>query len=133
MVLVLDDFHEVADTMHADLEMLLRHPLPELRLVVATRAATRRCTSGRLRLQDQLPEIRSPDLAFTPRRATEMLDALGITMADDDGRRLWAHTEGWVGAIRLASMSLREHPTPSASSTTSRATTARSATTCCAR
>ena len=29
-------------------------------------------------------------------------------------RRLWEHTEGWAGALRLASLSLRDHPDPGA-------------------
>jgi LuxR family maltose regulon positive regulatory protein len=111
VVLVLDDFHEVADTIHGDLELLLRHPLPSLRLVVSTRADPP-LHLGRLRLQDQLSEIRSPELAFTLAETGEMLDALGIVLAGDHRRRLWEHTEGWVGAIRLAAMSLREHPRP---------------------
>ena len=111
VVLVLDDFHEVADTVHADLERLLRHPLPGLRLVIASRADPP-LHLGRLRLQDQLAEIRSPDLAFTLDETGEMLAALGIDVDDDDVRRLWTHTEGWVGAIRLAAMSLRDHPEP---------------------
>ena len=111
MVLVLDDFHEVAGTIHADLELLLRHPLPGLRLVVASRADPP-LHLGRLRLQDQLTEIRAPDLAFTLAETVEMMGALGIAIEDDDVRRLWAHTEGWVGAIRLAAISLRDHPDP---------------------
>jgi LuxR family maltose regulon positive regulatory protein len=111
VVLVLDDFHEVAETIHGDLDLLLRHPLPALRLVVSTRADPP-LHLGRLRLQDQLSEIRSPDLAFTLDEAGEMLDALGIELAADHRRRLWEHTEGWVGAIRLASLSLRDHPQP---------------------
>jgi LuxR family transcriptional regulator, maltose regulon positive regulatory protein len=109
VVLVLDDFHEVADTVHADLERLLRHPLPALRIVIASRADPP-LHLGRLRLQDQLAEIRSPDLAFTLDETAEMLAALAIDVDDDDVRRLWTHTEGWVGAIRLAAMSLRDHP-----------------------
>ncbi|HET8755593.1 MAG TPA: LuxR C-terminal-related transcriptional regulator [Solirubrobacteraceae bacterium] len=111
VVLVLDDFHEVADTVHADLERLLRRPLPALRVVIASRADPP-LHLGRLRLQDQLAEIRSPDLAFTLAETAELLGALGIEVDDDDVRRLWMHTEGWVGAIRLAAMSLRDHPEP---------------------
>jgi LuxR family maltose regulon positive regulatory protein len=111
VVLVLDDFHEVADTIHGDLEFLLRHPLPGLRLIVSTRADPP-LHLGRLRLQDQLSEIRSPDLAFTLGEAEEMLTTLGIELAAGHRRRLWEHTEGWVGAIRLASLSLRDHPQP---------------------
>jgi LuxR family maltose regulon positive regulatory protein len=111
VVLVLDDFHEVADTVHADLDALLRHPVPELRVVVATRADPP-LHLGRLRLQDQLVEIRAPDLAFTLGETGEMLSALDIAIGDEHVRRLWEHTEGWVGAVRLAALALREHPAP---------------------
>jgi LuxR family transcriptional regulator, maltose regulon positive regulatory protein len=111
VVLVLDDFHEVAETIHADLDVLLRHPLPALRLIVCTRADPPLHLS-RLRLRDQLTEIRSPDLAFTLPETADMLAGLGITLAEEHQRRLWAHTEGWVGAIRLAALSLRGHPDP---------------------
>jgi LuxR family maltose regulon positive regulatory protein len=111
VVLVLDDFHEVADTLHGDLDLLLRHPLPALRLIVATRADPP-LHLGRMRLQDQLAEIRSSDLAFTLAETAAMLDALGVKLAVDHRRRLWERTEGWVGAIRLASLSLRDHPQP---------------------
>ena len=112
VVLVLDDFHEVAEVVHADIDQLLHRPPPALRLVIATRAdpPLRR---GRLRVQDQLTEIREPDLALTLEETHQMLAAAGVELGDHDVRRLWAHTEGWAGALRLAALSLRDHPDPS--------------------
>jgi LuxR family maltose regulon positive regulatory protein len=111
VVLVLDDFHEVADTIHADLDLLLRHPAPALRLIVATRADPP-MHLGRLRLQDQLAEIRAPHLALTLGETSDMLTALDVRLGAEHVRRLWEHTEGWVGALRLAALSMREHPEP---------------------
>jgi LuxR family maltose regulon positive regulatory protein len=82
-----------------------------LRVVIATRADPP-LHLGRLRLQDQLAEIRAPDLALTLAETTDMLAALGVSMGSEHVRRLWSHTEGWVGAVRLASISLREHAEP---------------------
>ena len=41
-----------------------------------------------------------------------MLAAVGVSLDADDLRRLWQHTEGWAGALRLAALSLRGHPDP---------------------
>ena len=129
IVLVLDDFHEVADAVHADVDHLLHHPPPALRLVIATRADPP-LRLGRLRVQDQLTELREPDLAMTLDEAAQMLAAAGVAMGEVHVQRLWERTEGWAGALRLASLSAARPSGPRrASSTTSRATTARSATT----
>ena len=113
IVLVLDDFHEVADGVHADLDLLLRHPPPALRLVIATRADPP-LHLGRLRLEDRLAEIRAPQLAFTAEETAQMLTALGVELGPAHAHRLWERTEGWAGALRLAALSLREHPQPEA-------------------
>lgn len=113
VVLVLDDFHEVADAVHPEIDQLLHYPPPALRLVVATRADPP-LRLGRLRLQDQLTELREPDLAMTLDETAQMLVAAGVSMGDAHLRRLWEHTEGWAGALRLASLPLRDHPDPGA-------------------
>jgi LuxR family maltose regulon positive regulatory protein len=113
VVLVLDDFHEVADVVHADIDQLLHHAPPALRLVIATRADPP-LRLGRMRIQDQLTELREPDLAMTLGETAQMLAAAGVSLGDDHVRRLWEHTEGWAGALRLAALSLRDHEDPAA-------------------
>ncbi|HYH90334.1 MAG TPA: LuxR C-terminal-related transcriptional regulator [Solirubrobacteraceae bacterium] len=111
LVLVLDDFHEVNEAVHADIDRLLHRPPPALRVMIATRADPG-LRLGRMRMQGELAEIRAPDLALTLDETAEMLDAGGVAMQAADVRRLWDHTEGWVGAIRLAALALRGHPDP---------------------
>jgi LuxR family transcriptional regulator, maltose regulon positive regulatory protein len=113
VVLALDDFHEVAEAVHPDIDELLHRPPHALRLVIATRADPP-LRLGRLRLQDQLTELREPDLAMTLGETTEMLTAAGVSMSEAHVRRLWEHTEGWAGALRLAALPLRDHPDPGA-------------------
>lgn len=113
IVLVLDDFHEVADAVHADVDRLLHHAPHGLRVVIATRADPP-LRLGRLRVQDQLTELREPDLALTLDETQDMLSASGVSIDGDHVHRLWEHTEGWAGALRLAALSLRDHPDPSA-------------------
>jgi LuxR family maltose regulon positive regulatory protein len=111
IVLVLDDYQEVGDTVSVDLDRLLRHPPAALRVVIATRADPP-LHLGRLRLQDQLTEIRAPELAFTPEETADMMAGLEVAIGAGHVHRLWEHTEGWVGALRLAALSLRGHPEP---------------------
>jgi LuxR family transcriptional regulator, maltose regulon positive regulatory protein len=113
VVLVLDDFHEVIDAVHADLERLVRFPPPALRLVIVTRADPP-IGLGRLRLDGRLTEIRAADLNFSLDEAAALFGALGIVLAPEDLATLWRRTEGWAAALRLAAVSLQHHPDPRA-------------------
>jgi LuxR family transcriptional regulator, maltose regulon positive regulatory protein len=113
VVLVLEDFHEVSDAVHDDVERLTRYPPPALRLVIISRSDPA-IALGRMRLDGSLTEIRAADLAFTLPEAGTMFDALGLDLAPDDVERLWQRTEGWAAALRLAAASLSNHPDPGA-------------------
>jgi LuxR family maltose regulon positive regulatory protein len=109
VVLVLDDFHEVADVVREDLERLVRFPPPALRLVLLTRADPP-ISLGRLRLDGRLTEIRAPDLAFTLSEARELFHALDVPIASEQITSLWEVTEGWAAGLCLAALSVRAHP-----------------------
>jgi LuxR family maltose regulon positive regulatory protein len=111
VVLVLDDFHEVIDAVHEDLERLVRFPPPALRLVIVTRSDPP-IGLGRLRLDGSLSEIRAADLNFSLDEAAALFGALRIALAPEDLATLWRRTEGWAAALRLAAVSLQHHPAP---------------------
>jgi LuxR family maltose regulon positive regulatory protein len=113
VVLVLDDFHEVVDAIHDDIERLARFPPPALRLVIVTRADPS-IGLGRLRLDGGLTEIRAADLAFTLDETRAMFAALGLALAAEDLATLWKRTEGWAAALRLAAVSLPHQADPHA-------------------
>jgi LuxR family maltose regulon positive regulatory protein len=113
VVLVLDDFHEVADAVHEDLERLVRFPPPALRLVIVTRADPPIGLS-RLRLDGHLTEIRAAELSFSLDEAGALFGAMGTALAPEDLATLWQRTEGWAAALRLAALSLQHHPDPRA-------------------
>ena len=113
VVLVLDDFHQVIDAVHEDLERLARFPPPALRIVIVTRADPP-IGLGRLRLDGSLTEIRAADLNFSLEEAGALFGALGIALAPEDLETLWRRTEGWAAALRLAAVSLQHHPDPRA-------------------
>ena len=112
VVLVLDDFHEIVDAaVLGGVEFLLRHAPPSLRLVIAARADPR-LPLHKLRTSGKLTEIRCDELAFTVEEAAELLGAEGLALRDEDVAALHGHTEGWVAGLRLAALSLRDHPDP---------------------
>jgi LuxR family transcriptional regulator, maltose regulon positive regulatory protein len=113
VVLVLDDFHEVINAVHEDVERLVRFPPPALRLVIVTRADPA-IGLGRLRLDGRLTEIRAADLNFSLDEAGALFAAVGIVLGPEDLATLWRRTEGWAAALRLAAVSLAHHPDPRA-------------------
>jgi LuxR family maltose regulon positive regulatory protein len=112
VVLVLDDLHEATgEEVARDLRLLLRYAPPQLRLVVATRADPP-LSLHRLRVAGQLGELREADLAFTLSEAGELLSGHGVELPDAQLEVLWRRTEGWAAGLRLAALTLRDHPQP---------------------
>jgi LuxR family transcriptional regulator, maltose regulon positive regulatory protein len=112
VVLVLDDLHEATGpAVVAGLRFVLKQAPPKFRLVVATRADPP-LPLHRLRVAGQLTEIRAAELAFTPAEAGELLAGMGVELPDAELETLWRRTEGWVAGLRLAALSLRDHPDP---------------------
>lgn len=108
VLLVLDDVHELTDPrpLHG-LETLLRHHPAGLRLVLAARHDPL-LPLGRLRLTDQLTEVRAADLRFSAGEAGALLDAAGIDLDTAQLGDLLDQTEGWAAGLRLAALSLAE-------------------------
>ena len=108
----LDDFQHVGPgQVTADIEWLVEHAPDQLRLVVATRSDPP-IRLQRLRVAGRMQEIRAADLAFTPAEASELLAPLELPATDVEA--LWERSEGWAAGLRLAELSLHDHPDPSA-------------------
>lgn len=107
VVLVLDDFQLITDPVVLEqLGELLRHPIPALRLVLLTRADPP-LPLHRLRVAEDLAEIRSRDLAFTDDEAAALFAVHAMPVAADDANSLVTRTEGWPAGLRLAALFLR--------------------------
>ena len=65
-----------------------------------------------MRLAGELAEIRAADLRFTERETHELLDASGIALSEAGAALLQQRTEGWAAGLRLAALSLADHPDP---------------------
>lgn len=111
LVLVLDDLHRAEDPALFDgLEFLLRHAEGRLRLVLSSRAAA--APLHRWRLSGELAEFGPAELSFTAAETGELLTRHGCTLPADHVAKLHARAEGWPAALRLAALSLRNHPDP---------------------
>jgi LuxR family maltose regulon positive regulatory protein len=108
VVLVLDDYHEVASAeIHASMAYLLEHLPATLHVVVATRADPP-LPLARLRARGELVEIRAADLRFTDDEASHYFREVAELDIDARAvRALSSRTEGWVAALQLAGLSMQ--------------------------
>jgi LuxR family maltose regulon positive regulatory protein len=107
--LVIDDLDELDTEALRQLELLMAHAPAELRFALSTR---RDLTLGlhRIRLEGGLTELRGSDLRFTLDEARELFDAVGVPISDCALAMLVDRTEGWAAGLRLAAISLAQHP-----------------------
>jgi LuxR family maltose regulon positive regulatory protein len=112
LVLIIDDLHELTspDAL-TQLTRLLTNLPGDVHAVLATRRDLR-LRLHRLRLAGELAEIRAADLRFTERETRELLDASGIALPQAAVALLHQRTEGWAAGLRLAAISLADHPDP---------------------
>jgi len=105
---VLDDYHLI-DSQEIDtgLAFLLSHMPQQMHLIIISREDPQLPLS-RLRVRDQLTELRVADLRFTLDEATEFLNTgMGLTLSAKDIDLLEKRTEGWVAGLQLAALSLQ--------------------------
>jgi LuxR family maltose regulon positive regulatory protein len=112
LVLIIDDLHELrsADAL-AQLEQLVA-TLPSSARVVLSSRRDPPIRLHRLRLADEVAEIRAGDLRFSERETRELLTTSGISLSDAGALALHQRTEGWAAGLRLAVIALSEHPDP---------------------
>lgn len=107
-ILVLDDYHMVdSKTVDNALTFLLEHLPPQMHLVMTTREDPN-LPLARLRVRNQLTELRITDLRFTPSEAAEFLNkAMGLKLSSEDISALETRTDGWIAGLQLAALSMQ--------------------------
>ncbi len=111
-ILVIDDLHELnCPDAFAQLTRLLTNLPDGVHAVLATRRDLP-LRLHRLRLAGELAEIRAADLRFNERETRELLEASGIALSGAGATLLHQRTEGWAAGLRLAAISLADHPAP---------------------
>src|SRR5712691_11580523 len=112
VTLVIDDLHELnSPEALSQLTRLLTSLPPQVHAMLTTRHDLR-LRLHQLRLAGELAEIRAADLRFSERETRELLDALGIALSEAGAALLHQRTEGWAAGLRLAALSLADHPDP---------------------
>lgn len=107
-VLVLDDYHLVdARAVDTALAFLLDHLPAQMHLMITTREDPH-FPLARLRVRDQLTELRAADLRFTPPEAAAFLSqVMDLHLSAEDVAALERRTEGWIAGLQLAALSMR--------------------------
>ena len=111
IVLVIDDLHELTPSALAQLARLLPNLPSQAHAIVSTRRDLR-LRLHELRLADELAEIRAADLRFSERETSQLLASSGIALSAAGTALLQQRTEGWAAGLRLAALSLADHPDP---------------------
>jgi len=112
VALVLDDLHLVsAPGLMDGLQYLLRNARPGLRLVICSRTDPL-LPLYRYRLAGELTEIRASELAFSVPEARLLMAQHDITLPPRMLELLTELDEGWAAGLRLAAISIGDHPDP---------------------
>jgi LuxR family transcriptional regulator, maltose regulon positive regulatory protein len=112
VALVLDDLHLVAAPGLMDgLQYLLRNARPGLRLVICSRTDPL-LPLHRYRLAGELTEIRASELAFSVPEARLLMAQHDISLPPRTLELLTELDEGWAAGLRLAAISIGDHPDP---------------------
>lgn len=111
LILVLDDFHELADAdLLAGVAFLCERCPPGLHLVLAGRDEPP-LPLARMRARRQLVELGAADLRFSPGEAEALLNgSFGLALSPAQLDTLETRTEGWAAGLQLAGLALRGRP-----------------------
>ena len=107
VILILDDYHLIVEpSIHEGISFILEHLPANLQLVIATRADPP-LPLNRLRVRNQLLEIRAADLFFTlPESEMLINDVMGLGLSAGDLAVLEERTEGWAAGVQLTAILL---------------------------
>ena len=115
IVVIIDDWHRITDAATIEaLAHLLDHGGHHLQVVVTSRTRAG-LPMGRMRVRDELVEIDGAALRFDLSESRAFLvDLGGLALDATDVAHLEQTTDGWVAALQLASLSLRDSDDPTA-------------------
>ena len=108
-VLILDDYHLISSPeIHRAVAYIVEHQPENMNLIIATRADPPLPLS-RLRVRDQLSELRESDLRFTGEEAEVFMhQVMALDLEADQITALERRTEGWAAGLQLAALSLQD-------------------------
>ena len=109
VILVLEDYHLIEnEKIDQFIELLLQQAVAKLHLVITTREDPN-LPLTRLRVRNQLTEIRAADLSFALNEADEFFsNVMGVHLPKREMEILESRTEGWAAGLQLAALSLKD-------------------------
>lgn len=113
VVLVLEDYHVITSPqIHETMTFLLDHLPATFHLILLTRSDPP-FPLARLRAHDDLLEIRTPHLSFSPEETHAFLQLrLPFSLPEEITRRLHERTEGWSAGLSLVVSTLHRYTHP---------------------
>jgi LuxR family transcriptional regulator, maltose regulon positive regulatory protein len=113
LIIVLDDYHLITNPIiHESVAFLLEHLPPQLHLAISTRVDPL-LPLAKLRVRGQLIEFRADDLRFTEEEVAAFLhQSLSPPLTKAQVATLQKQTEGWIAALQLVMLSLRDSANP---------------------
>jgi LuxR family maltose regulon positive regulatory protein len=108
IILVLDDYQMIkAQPIHDGLGFLLDYLPPQMHVVILTRTDPP-LNLARLRIQQNVTELRVNDLRFTPKETTSFFNqVMKLALTPTDVARLEARTEGWIAGLQATAMAIQ--------------------------
>ena len=104
--IVVDDFHYAAASVAEDMTDLVGHwPAQTAQLVLASRTDPP-LRLHRLRMADELCELRDRDLYFSLAESRDLLANFGVRVGAAELALLHQSSEGWAAAVQMAALSL---------------------------
>jgi LuxR family maltose regulon positive regulatory protein len=112
IVLIVDDLHELksAEAL-ARLEALIETLTANSRVILSSRRDPQ-IRLHRMRLAGEVAEIRANDLQLSEAETGALVRGSGLTLSDEAVASLHDRTEGWAAGLRLAAISMADHPDP---------------------
>ena len=109
IVLVLDDYHTITDgAIQEQMAYCIEHLPPHIHIVLSTRVEPY-LPLARLRVRQQMLEVRTNALRFTYEEATLFFnEVMHLPLTATETRYIVDHVDGWIAGLRLAGYALYE-------------------------
>lgn len=108
-ILVLDDYHTASSREVDEVVCFLLNHLPTQMHLVLTSREYPDISLPRLRVRDQLIELRAADMKFTHSEAEALFNqVMDLDLSTDQIAGFQSRTEGWAAGLRLAAVSIRD-------------------------
>ena len=103
--IIVDDFHDATAVARDMTDLVERWPAESVQLVLASRSDPP-LRQHRLRMSDELCEIRDRDLYLSLTETQDLLANFGVAISGSDLAMLHQRSEGWPAALQMAALSL---------------------------